>query len=302
MKMTLLGTGTSQGVPAIGCDCKVCTSSDPHDNRLRCSAYIVHKETELLIDVGPEFRLQALRNHIKHLDAVLISHSHADHLHGLDDLRIFSHTRPCDCDALAFPETEGNGLPIYANANTLQDIRYRFDYLFKPVVEGGGVAKLDFRNCSAYNGANPIRFGGIAVVPIPLQHGSIEATGWLLSCDAADGAKHSIAYLTDCNAISEASFALIKNNCGTLDHLVIDGLRVRPHSTHFSFDESLAAAEKLSPRHTWLIHMNHDLLHTEIQKYIDTKLDNFPLLKKIVQNGGSVSPGYDQLELEIPTR
>ena len=292
MKLILLGTGTSHGVPVIGCDCKVCTSRDPHDSRYRCSALVVHGDTQVLVDVGPEFRLQALRAGIKKLDAVLLTHSHADHLHGLDDLRIFSHTRPCHFDAQAFPETAGTGLPIYANAQTLKDIRYRFAYLFKTHKEGGGVAKLDFKDC----GTAPFSLGGIQILPVPLLHGHTHTTGWLFSC-GADGNRHSIAYLTDCSAIPDESLALIAERAGTLSHVVIDGLRVKPHSTHFNFDQALSCAEKIGARHTWLTHMNHDLLHTEIQKYIEEKLPKYPRLQAIVQDGGSVSPAYDGLEL-----
>lgn len=299
MKFILMGTGTSQGLPFIGCDCKVCTSKDSRDSRLRCSAYVVKDKTTLVIDVGPEFRIQALRNHITHLDAVLLTHSHADHLHGLDDLRAFSHTRPCSYDRDAFPETEGKGLPVYANATALSDIHERFSYIFRPLGEGGGVAKLDFEDCASFSGTNPLRIGGLQIVPVPLHHGSIEATGWLLSETGADGKKYSVAYLTDCSGVPDSSVSLVRETGGILEHLVIDGLRVRPHSTHFCFDETLSCAEKIGARHTWFIHMNHDLLHTEIQNYIEEKLPQYPTLAKIVAAGGSVAPGYDQLELIV---
>ena len=119
----------------------------------------------------------------------------------------------------------------------------------------------------------------------------------LTSC-GDDGKAGSIAYLTDCNAVPESSISLVRS-CGPLEHLVIDGLRVRPHSTHFCFDEALACAEKIGARHTWFIHMNHDLLHVEIEKYIEENLHKYPALTKIVEQGGSVAPGYDQLELTL---
>lgn len=298
MKVILMGTGTSHGIPVIGCDCKVCTSADPHDNRMRCSAYVVQDKTEVVVDVGPEFRLQALRNNIRRLDAVLLTHSHADHLHGLDDLRIFSHTYPCKYDREAFPETEGSGLPVYGNKKTLSDLRKRFSYLFKPVKEGGGVAKLDFKDVSPYGPDNPLLIGSLKIFPVPLKHGSLDTTGWLFTSCGDDGKAGSIAYLTDCNAVPESSISLVRS-CGPLEHLVIDGLRVRPHSTHFCFDEALACAEKIGARHTWFIHMNHDLLHVEIEKYIEENLHKYPALTKIVEQGGSVAPGYDQLELTL---
>ena len=296
MKLTLMGTGTSHGVPVIGCGCKVCTSADPRDNRLRCGAYLTHGTTAVAVDVGPEFRLQALQFGITRLDAVLLTHSHADHLHGLDDLRVFSHTKPCRYDARAYPETAGSGLPIYANEQTLDDIRFRFAYLFAVHKEGGGVAKLDFRDC----GTEPFTLGDVRVLPVPLRHGHTDTTGWLFSCRERGRARH-IAYLTDCSEIPAASFTLIARNARVLDHVVIDGLRERPHSTHFSFAQALAAADKIGARHTWLTHVNHDMLHTEIQAYIDGMVPRFPRLRAIVRSGGSVAPAYDGLELDTAT-
>lgn len=296
MKLMLTGTGTSHGVPVIGCGCRVCTSDDPHDSRLRCGAYLTHRDTAIAVDVGPEFRLQALRARITRLDAVLLTHSHADHLHGLDDLRVFSHTKPCHYDARVYPETAGAGLPIYADAQTLADIRYRFAYLFVAHEEGGGVAKLDFRDC----GTEAFAVGDVRVLPIPLRHGHARTTGWLFSC-ADGGTQRHIAYLTDCSEIPAASRALLARNAPCLDHLVIDGLRERPHSTHFSFAEALAAADGIGARHTWLTHINHDMTHGEIQAYLDGILPRFPRLMDIVRAGGSVCPAYDGLALETST-
>mgnify|MGYP000434857833 CR=1 FL=1 len=148
MKMVLLGTGTSHGIPCIGCNCAVCRSKDKRDTRLRCSAYVTHKNTDgtfvhILIDVGPEFRIQALRHRIRAVDAVLLTHSHADHLHGLDDLRIFSHTASSDNT----PESLGEGLPIYANKHTIRDVKKRFAYIFKETQTGGGKPKIALKDC-----------------------------------------------------------------------------------------------------------------------------------------------------------
>ena len=293
MKLRFLGTGTSHGVPVIGCDCKVCKSTDKRDKRFRSSSYITTDDNKhILIDVGPEFRMQCLANDIKQVDAVLLTHSHADHLHGIDDLRIFS------CDMFRVPtgapqkvidQYYAPPIPIYTNEITVNDIHNRFGYIFQSVVEGGGHARL-----------NPIavkeqfKYGETTLTPIPMMHGHLETTGWLLSETKADGEKKSIAYLTDCSYISDESINLIKENCGTLEHLIIDGLRIRPHSTHFSFLEALEAAGKIGGKHVWLIHMNHDSSHEEIIEYLQEHRNDFPGLK----NAESVLPAYDQLEID----
>ena len=151
MIVTLTGTGTSHGIPVIGCECPVCRSSDPHDTRFRCSAYIQAGDTALVIDTGPEFRMQALKYNIKHLDAVLITHSHADHLNGLDDLRIFSHTASPGKDN----RTE-HILPVYANGATLRDIQTRFSYVFAKTQQGGGKPLLNLFNADEYTKENPV--------------------------------------------------------------------------------------------------------------------------------------------------
>lgn len=236
--MILMGTGTSHGVPVIGCDCAVCHSEDAKDNRLRCSAYIT-EPSRIVIDTSPEFRIQAIKFGIKKLDAVLVTHSHADHLHGLDDLRSFSHTQSSDAspDNPRAMETAGSGMSLYTNQQTYSDIKNRFDYIFKTVQIGGGKPKLNIEDCSGFVPGNPLRIGEIEVLPVPLKHGELDDAGWLLSQQSArDGKKHSIAYLTDCSYISPESLELVKNNAGELDHLVIDALRLKPHSTHFSFE------------------------------------------------------------------
>ena len=301
--MTLTGTGTSHGIPVIGCSCKVCTSSDPRDNRMRCSAFI--EPYDFVIDTGPEFRIQALRQGIKNISAVFITHSHADHLNGLDDVRIFSHTASVDKSGVYKKESQGEGLPVYADSRTIRDIKKRFDYIFTPVKEGGGKPKINLVDVKG-PGVNvkepgvkkPLFINGLKVLPVPLMHGTLEVTGWLFT-EEKNGAKKSIAYLTDVSRIEESSFSLIKENCGTLVHLVIDGLRKEKHSTHFSFEEAMQAAEKLLPEHTWLTHITHNMSHAEIQDYVDEKLPEFKELERIVKNGGSVSPAYDGAVLEV---
>jgi len=314
MKLLFLGTGTSHGVPVIGCDCKVCKSSDPHDKRFRCSAYVTvggsrntqndknDDKKHILIDIGPDFRSQALEHNVRKVDVLLLTHSHADHLHGIDDLRIFS------CDMFKKPENPRNmekykapPIPIYTNHVTVRDIEKRFDYFFHHCKEGGGHAKVELIEVS-----QAFETCGITVTPIPMLHGSLETTGWLLTeavstitKNNATGTKttvvkKSIAYLTDCSFISDDSIKKIKDNCGSLEHLVIDGLRIEEHSTHFSFMQALEAADKIGAKHVWLTHLTHAHSHKEIIDYIEENLYKFPNLNQVAE---TVLPAYDGLEI-----
>ncbi len=306
MKLSILGSGTSHGVPVIGCDCPVCMSSDSKDKRLRSSALLsLDNGKNYLIDVGPDFRQQALRIGLKKLDAVFLTHAHADHVHGIDDLRIFSHknSQAMNKDSLVahkFPETAGKGLPMYMSGFTEKMVRENFRYIFMEHGTGGGTPKLNIISVDKNCANNPIDLGGLSVVPIPMIHGEMHTTGWVFSeISQKDGQKHSIAYLTDCNFIPEGSLeqVALAADGGSLDHLVIDALRERPHSSHNSFDQALSYAQTIGARHTWFIHMSHDFFHTGIQEYIDRKMESFGSLQKIVEDGGNVSPSYDGLEL-----
>ncbi|MCR5764612.1 MAG: MBL fold metallo-hydrolase [Treponema sp.] len=291
MKLVFLGTGTSHGVPVIGCECEVCKSKDARDRRYRCSAYITSNTGKnILIDIGPEFRLQAIENHIKKIDALLLTHSHADHLHGIDDIRSFS------CDSFKKPSDEQNAkkvnappIPIYTNHETLEDVKHRFSYFFIPSKEGGGHAKVTLNEVS-----DPFEVADLSVTPIPMQHGHLETVGWLLTQREDDNSKTSIAYLTDCNYISDESIEKIHKNCGRLEHLIIDGLRVKEHSTHFNFLQALDAAQKIGANHVWLIHLTHNLSHIQVIDYINEHLGDFP---KLQAEAKSVLPAYDGLEI-----
>lgn len=289
MEFEFLGTGTSHGVPVIGCECAVCKSNDKKNNRMRCSAYVTGSDdSRILIDCGPEFRMQALRSGISKLDAVLLTHSHADHLHGLDDLRIFS----CALDHA--PDNPSNKncyappIPLYANKHTIKDVQNRFDYIFGPAKMGGGHAKINLIETTA-----PFTIGKIVVSPIPMLHGQLPTTGWLLSENKGE-LKHSIAYLTDLSFLSDKSIEIINQFGGTIDHVIIDGLRVKKHDTHFNFLQALEAGSKINGKHLWLTHFTHDLSHNEISDYLNEHVNDFEGLSRY----SAIAPAYDGLKLK----
>ncbi len=265
MELEILGSGTSHGIPVIGCDCAVCRSTDPRDNRLRSSA-LVRTDTgaNILIDAGPEFRIQALRAHISRIDALLVTHTHADHIHGLDDLRIFTHEK---------------SLPVYGNKAAVDEIAERFSYIFRETQKGGGKPHIELIPVAGTGGsisaASPILVAGITVIPIPLMHGRLEILGWRIG---------DTAYLTDCSAVPARSLELLSG----VRNLVIDALRVRPHSTHFSFAEALETIEKIGPEKAWFTHICHDFSHTGIEKWIAEN----DMSKKI-------EPAHDGLRITI---
>ena len=291
MKLTVLGSGTSHGVPVIACDCPVCKSQDKKDKRYRSSVYIETDEKKfILVDIGPEFRMQALENDIKKIDALLLTHSHADHLHGIDDLRIFSaamYKKPENERSLE--QYNAPPIPIYANKSTLDDITTRFAYFFKDVKEGGGHAKVTLNKAD-----EAFDFYGTKITPIPMMHGHLPTTGWLFSHKKSDEKIHSMAYLTDCSYISDESISLINKSCGILDQLIIDGLRIREHSTHFSFLQAMEAANKMQPKNVWITHITHESKHSDITEYLTENKKDFENLKNI-----DVLPAYDRLVLEV---
>ncbi|MFN2443972.1 MAG: MBL fold metallo-hydrolase [Vicinamibacterales bacterium] len=231
-RVTFLGTGTSHGVPMIGCTCAVCRSSDPRDCRLRPSVVLQMDEgPTVLIDTGTDLRQQALTYGVVRVDAVLYTHSHADHVMGLDEIRRFNTVR-------------GGPIPAFADERTAAEIRRTFSYVFEPPAQpGGGIPQLDLRIIDGAFDLGPLR-----VIPVPVWHGPQPILGFRFG---------EFAYLTDCSAIPDASWLLLR---GT-DVLVIDALRHRPHPTHFSLSEAVQAAERLRPRQTWFTHIAHDLPH-----------------------------------------
>jgi phosphoribosyl 1,2-cyclic phosphate phosphodiesterase len=231
VRITFLGTGTSHGVPMIGCECATCLSSDPRDKRLRPSIFVETAGASVLVDAGPDLREQALRHRIKRLDAILFTHGHADHILGIDDVRRFNALMkgPIAC---------------YGDARTLTDIQSTFGYVFDPVTaKGGGLPQLQLRPIDG-------RFavGDLDVQPVPLWHGGRPILGFRFG---------TFAYLTDCNRLADEAWPLLAG----LDVLVLDALRDRPHPTHFSLGEAVDTAKRIGAARTFFTHMCHDLPH-----------------------------------------
>lgn len=296
MKLTFLGSGTSHGIPVIGCNCKVCSSTDPKDNRYRASVLVENGDTVILIDVGPDFRTQALRQNITHLDAVLVTHGHADHLNGLDDLRIFSNTqiiKSLNYKKSLKTQNTLEPLKIYANSECLADVKSRFSYIFKHTQEGGGKPLFTLCNTKNYSANKPIVVSEINkkpvfCTPIPLKHGKLNTCGFLLKTDTSTTG--GIAYITDCNFISQVSLNILQG----IDCLIIDGLRNKKHTTHFSFDEALEVSAKIAANKTYFTHICHDNSHAEIISLLNEKKSNYQTL-----NGKIVEPAFDGLVIEV---
>jgi phosphoribosyl 1,2-cyclic phosphate phosphodiesterase len=232
-RATLLGTGTSTGVPVPGCRCATCLSTDPRDGRLRCSAYIQTPSASLLIDCGPDFRRQALRFGIRRVDHVLLTHEHADHINGLDELRVFNFR-------------QRGSIPIHGHQRVLDDVRKRFAYCFNPFQEGGGVPQFELIRERPYE---KFRVGGLTVTPLSYKHGALDVMGYKLGRD--------FAYMSDCSAIPPDCLKAVRG----IDTLILGALRREPHPTHFNFEQALEAADQIRARRVWLIHMTHDIRH-----------------------------------------
>ena len=284
-RLTFLGTGTSMGVPTVGCDCAVCTSADPRDRRLRPSVLLRwnepytqvsgtpstqpkavagvgqeesgqdSRERVVLIDTGPDFREQALRNGLRQVDAVLYTHSHADHIFGLDDLRPLSF--------IAY--RAGGPIPLYAAPETAAVLERVYDYTFSPEATYPNRARLEIVPLE-----DRTRIHGVNFVRVPVMHGGMEIAGFRFG---------DTAYLTDVSEIPEASFALLQG----LETLVLPALRFKPHPSHATVDQAVGWARRIGARQTWLTHIAHELGHKETNRILPS----------------GVALAYDGLEVSV---
>jgi phosphoribosyl 1,2-cyclic phosphate phosphodiesterase len=242
MKVTILGSGTSSGVPLIGCTCEVCTSTDPKNNRTRASAVVEVNGKVFLLDTSTDLREQAIRFGLLRVDAVLYTHAHADHVHGIDELRIFNirhlHEIPC-----------------YANKDTARRLRAYFEYIFE-MAESESIRPF----LTIYEIEKEFEIEGQKVIPIPAWHGQTQVFGYRID---------NFAYLTDVNRIPEASLEMLRD----LDLLVLDALRLKPHPTHFGLEEALQVIEQLKPRRAVLTHIAHQIDHQIISRSLPQNVE-----------------------------
>jgi phosphoribosyl 1,2-cyclic phosphate phosphodiesterase len=238
VRLTFLGTGTSFGVPQIGCHCPTCTSSDPRDRRTRTAALLETRGKLLLIDTPPELRLQLVAAGVDRVDAVLYTHAHADHVHGIDDLRAIS-------------VRQGTELPVYGPAATMAELAARFPYIFDPaILAHPGTSKPEVAAHVLEPGRREV-VAGVPVLPLALPHGNHSVFGYRVG---------QVAYLTDVKAIPEAVAAQLAG----LDVLVLNALLPQPHPLHLSIPEAIAAAQRIGARRTFLTHLTHDSTHAEL--------------------------------------
>jgi phosphoribosyl 1,2-cyclic phosphate phosphodiesterase len=235
LKVYVLGTGTSTGVPLVGCDCKICKSSNPKNKRLRSSIFIENDDGQcVLVDTSPDLRQQMLRAELTRIDAVIYTHSHADHIFGIDDLRPFNFFL-------------NKVIPLYADKFSAEEIKKHFHYCFfkDPDYEGGAPPKLSLTKLEYFT---PTTIAGVEVMPISILHGKMPVLGLRIG---------DFAYITDASHIPAES----KDKLENLDVLIINGLRNRPHKTHFTIDQAVKEIEELAPKRAYLSHLSHEVEH-----------------------------------------
>ena len=246
MKLRFLGSGTSYGVPYIGCDCEVCTSTDARDKRLRASILVEQDDTRLIVDTGPDFRQQCLRAGVKHLDAILWTHLHNDHIIGLDDIR---------------PLSDRQGyIPGYADAATAQRLKTIFDYIFVEGRDHPGFPRVSLHEIEPFE---TLQFGEIAVTALPIFHG----TRPILSYQFARDGRRAV-YATDCSAIPDQSLVAM-HGC---DVFIVDALRHAAHPNHFSLSQALEIIQEIDPARAFLTHLTHDLGHAQTEAELPARV------------------------------
>ena len=263
MRVRFLGTGTSYGIPMLGCSCPVCRSRDPRDKRFRPAVLFACAGKSILLDTPQDLRLACLRADVRSVDAVLLSHEHADHLFGFDDLRAFS-------NRLEEP------LPVHASSALCKILRRTFAYLSRPPVPGTTLARLALVETDGPRALFP----GVKATPLPVEHGRSAMTGWRIDCRGA-----SAAVISDCKRIFPETMEKIRG----VDLLVLDGLREEPHPTHFSFEEALDAAEEARPKRLLLTHLCHATSHRDACAFVARRALPFP-----------ASVAYDGLAVPLP--
>ena len=233
-RLTFLGTGTSTGVPMIGCSCKVCLSANVKDKRLRSSVWVEAGGMSVVIDTSTDFRTQALAAGIKRLDAVFFTHHHADHIHGIDDLRSFNFI-------------QRRAIPCYGGPEALERIKWMFSYIFDGMADtGGGKPRLELNPITA-----PVTMGALTVEPVPVMHGELEVYGYRVN---------DTAYVTDCSRIPDSSLQRLEG----LDCLILGALGLKSHPTHFTLEQALDVIATLAPKRAYLTHLNHNTGHDEV--------------------------------------
>lgn len=246
MNVTFLGTGTSVGIPIIGCDCAVCRSSDPRNNRRRSSLYVEAGGFHIVIDTSLDFREQVLAFKVPRIDAVLITHSHADHIFGLDDIRRFN-------------TIQGMMIPVYGSAGAIADLKRIFAYVDQSVPEPGVFRpRLSFRTLSGSFMAGPV-----TVEPLPVLHGRVETCGYRLEWEG-----RSLGYVPDCKEMPESTIARFAG----VDIMILDGLRHRSHPTHLTVESALALLARIGAKRSYLTHICHDLDHEVTQETLPSSI------------------------------
>jgi len=246
MKATFLGTGTSSGVPVIGCDCAVCRSSDPHNRRRRTSLHLEAGGVHIQVDTPPDFREQALDYQLSRVDAVLFTHAHADHLFGFDDIRRFNTMQKCV-------------IPAYADASTMQDLTRIFDYISTEAIPGFYRPQIDFRTV---DGAFSV--GDVEITPLPVLHGPKPTFGFLFD---ADGVR--LAYVPDCKEMPQETVAMLSG----VDVVILDALRFRTHKTHMTIEESVETLLRIKATQSYLVHLCHDVDHATLAATLPSGID-----------------------------